>query len=553
MKTDEELGPDRGFVFETDDEDGEAERVGGEDDDFDCDDDDDDDDNDNMNEATTSSAAALLDAPYGVSWPKTCRQSMDTYGSLSQSNIPAILAGSSFTRLSSSFWSSPLQAGLSNGGLHSPLLPTFTSTEAEEKLLPQHLDIQESFSTGSRSKLNSPGDLGDTRGCTYFQSVFNGINVLCGVGLLTTPYAIKEGGWLGLVLLFGFSVIACYTGILFKRCLESNPELYTLPDIAQAAFGMPGRLITSIFLYVELYGAALEFIILMGDNLASLYQNAHLYLLGIQLNSTNLFAVVVGLIVLPTTYFRNLTILSYLSAGGVVASVLVAGCLVWVGAVDGIGFRPQGTALDIANLPVAIGLYGFCYAGHAVFPNIYHSMEKPSDYPSVLIVSFIVCSVLYAGVAVAGFLMFGSAVKSQFTLNMPNQFVASKIAVWTTVVNPLTKYAITLTPIALSVEELLPRRLRSHCISILIRTLLVLSSVVTAVTFPYFGFVMSLLGSGLTMFIALIFPCASYLTIMKGRLHWNQIAACSFIIIVGIVCSILGTYSSIKKIADKMG
>lgn len=72
-----------------------------------------------------------------------------------------------------------------------------------------------------------------------------------------------------------------------------------------------------------------------------------------------------------------------------IASILVVLCLFWVGLVDQVGFKNEGTILDLTNLPVAIGLYGYCYSGHAVFPNIYTSMEKPSQFPSVLLTRYL--------------------------------------------------------------------------------------------------------------------------------------------------------------------
>lgn len=77
-----------------------------------------------------------------------------------------------------------------------------------------------------------------------------------------------------------------------------------------------------------------------------------------------------------------------LSAGGVIASILVVACLFWVGLVDEVGFQTKGTVLNLSSLPVAIGLYGYCYSGHAVFPNIYTSMAKPSQFPTVLLTRY---------------------------------------------------------------------------------------------------------------------------------------------------------------------
>jgi len=70
----------------------------------------------------------------------------------------------------------------------------------------------------------------------------------------------------------------------------------------------------------------------------------------------------------------------------VIATIVVVICLLWVGVVDGVGFHRGGTTLDLVNLPVALGLYGFCYSGHSVLPNIYSSMKTREQFPMVLLV-----------------------------------------------------------------------------------------------------------------------------------------------------------------------
>lgn len=52
----------------------------------------------------------------------------------------------------------------------------------------------------------------------------------------------------------------------------------------------------------------------------------------------------------------------------------------------------------------------------------------------------------------------------------------------------MTKYALTLTPVALSLEELIPpSQLQTYRVSIVIRTILVISTLVVALTIPFFG------------------------------------------------------------------
>lgn len=536
---------DRFIGFETDDEENLAERV--------CDNDDDTESELSIPSPNQSNHDIDINIP---SWPQSYRQSMDMYSTLTPPSIPNIsfLRGSSLTGISGSFLTAPHKipdtCGYGSAQLSKSLLTAdcLDKEEVPTSTLPVKLSAS-SYSRFSVAELPPPQQY-----CSFSQATINAINVLCGIGLLSTPYAIKEGGWSSLIVLLMFGIISCYTGILLKQCLESSPGLQTYPDIGQAAFGVPGRLCIAIILYLELYASCVEYVIMMSDNLASLFPNTHMIFAGIHLNSHQIFAITTTMAVLPTVWLRNLSLLSYLSAGGVVASLLVVLCLLWVGVVDQVGFHPNGTALDLSNLPVTIGLYGFCYAGHSVFPNIYSSMKKPSQFPLVLITSISVCCFLYTGVAITGFSMFGNSTKSQFTLNMPEEFVASKLAVWTTVFNPISKYALTITPVALSLEELLPSsQLRSHTTSILLRTILVISTLVVAMTVPFFGFIMALVGSLLTMLIAIILPCACYLSILSRKLTHLQIAVSIITLILGVMASLIGTYSAITRIAEKMG
>jgi amino acid permease len=58
--------------------------------------------------------------------------------------------------------------------------------------------------------------------------------------------------------------IACYTGRLLAKCMNTSRAIRTYPDIGQAAFGRWGRLLVSVLLYMELFCCCVDFLILEG-------------------------------------------------------------------------------------------------------------------------------------------------------------------------------------------------------------------------------------------------------------------------------------------------
>ncbi|GFP97011.1 vacuolar amino acid transporter 1 [Phtheirospermum japonicum] len=416
----------------------------------------------NGDENRQHSKAGSLDP----SWPQSYRQSINLYGSVPSPSLN-FLGPPSLSQLGSSFLTSSFrrrrtpeilpsiikpsdQADKQRSSSHSLLSPTLSRKSSLRRvLLDKRASIEYEIPISGRS--------------TFGQAVINGINVICGVGLLSTPYAMREGGWFGIFVLLIFAVLSYYTGILLRSCLDSQPGLETYPDIGQAAFGTTG--------------------------------------------------------------------------------------------LDKVNIHAKGSTLNLSTLPVAIGLYGFCYSGHAVIPNIYSSMENPSQFPIVLLTSFGICTVMYAGAATMGYIMFGETTQSQFTLNMPKDLVASKIALWTTE-NKNCFF--------LNYEYICVNHVSGGDESGGINS--IKTSQIPNVFDPHkdsfahyytlsvrlAGLVSALIGSLLTMLVTLILPCVCYLSILREKTNLFQTSACVLVIVVGVIASALGTYSALSKIIESL-
>ena len=154
-----------------------------------------------------------------------------------------------------------------------------------------------------------------------------------------------------------------------------------------------------------------------------------------------------------------------------------------------------------------------------------------------------------------GYLIFGESAKSQITLNLPRGELSTQVVIIAMLVNPIAKYAIYLTPIAVALEEFIPNHWKEKnfiMCGILIRTLLVASTVGFATAVPFFAYIMALVGSLLNITVAITIPCICYLRLFyKEVVLWEKgLIVC--ILALALLACIDGTYTSLLEIANNL-
>lgn len=127
---------------------------------------------------------------------------------------------------------------------------------------------------------------------------------------------------------------------------------------------------------------------------------------------------------------------------------------------------------------------------------------------------------------------------------------ASRLAAWVVVVNPLSKVALTLTPVAMAVEELLPLKGRAFsAASAAVRAGLLAAVAAVALFVPFFSIVMALIGSVFSMSISIVLPALFYHRLCRPGPLGSL--GCAAVGLFGVVVGVVATADAVESLRGK--
>eukprot|EP01134_Creolimax_fragrantissima_P002772 CFRG2772T1 len=383
------------------------------------------------------------------------------------------------------------------------------------------------------------GDVG------FGATTFNSVNTMLGSGCLSLPYAYRVSGWAFCsVTLVVILIITLHSAKLLRKCIDFYPGIRSFPDIGEVAFGVRGRYFISVMFYFELFTASVMYVILAADNLLVLFPGWQKWQ----------FVVLVALIVLPTASTSKLSILSYFSLVGITALLVLTAVVIEFGLTTpeapGSIWQPMPTQVLPPDYDKSMSVFGLVmvgFAGHACLPSIYESMSTPQHYDRMLNITWVVLAIVYTVIAVLGYLMYGATTEDMITKNL-DKGVAATLTVALIVINPLTKFGLTMNPIALSSEELTAEKFDAGprlIIDMGVRWGLTIAVAFTSVLVPNFATVVGLIGSIFSFTVSVIFPCAAYLAMYGSELSHNEKVLNTTILVCSILMAVLGAYGTL--------
>ncbi|XP_028843022.1 vesicular inhibitory amino acid transporter-like [Denticeps clupeoides] len=402
---------------------------------------------------------------------------------------------------------------------------------------------------------------------TAWEAGWNVTNAIQGMFVLSLPYAILHGGYLGLFLIIFAAAVCCYTGKILIACLYEENEDGELVrvrdsyvDVANACcaprFPALGGRLVNVAQTIELVMTCILYVVVSGNLMRTSFPALPV--------SQEAWSVVAAAALLPCAFLRSLKAVSRFSllctlAHFAITALVVAYCLSrahdW--AWDKVKFY-----IDVKKFPISIGIVVFSYTSQIFLPSLEGNMQRPADFGCMMDWTHVAACVLKGLFALVAYLTWADATKEVITDNLPGGF--RPVVNLFLVAKALLSYPLPFFAAAEVLEKSLFRdgdgdgpcpgcyapggRLKPWGLGL--RVGLVVFTLLMAVFVPHFALLMGLTGSLTGAGLCFLLPSLFHLRLLWRKLQWHHVFFDVAIFIIGGVCSVSGFVHSVEGLVE---
>ncbi|KAK1436790.1 hypothetical protein QVD17_02573 [Tagetes erecta] len=268
-------------------------------------------------------------------------------------------------------------------------------------------------------------------GSGIYGAVFNLATSVIGAGIMALPATMKVLGLIvGLVLILLMGVLSeISVEFLVRFAVQCKANSYG--EVVDEALGKPARILSEICIIINNAGVLVVYLIIIGDVMSGSLRHIGVFDQwlgnGFWDHRKLVILIVVVVCLAPLCVLDKIESLSTTSAASVglaVLFVIVTFCVAFVKLVEGKIEPPRltpdfGSKEAILDLLVVIPIMSNAYVCHFNVQPIYNELEdrSPQKMNKVGRLTTVLCVMIYASTAVAGYLLFGNDTESDVLTN----------------------------------------------------------------------------------------------------------------------------------------
>ncbi|XP_071689481.1 amino acid transporter AVT6E-like [Rutidosis leptorrhynchoides] len=271
----------------------------------------------------------------------------------------------------------------------------------------------------------------DASGSGIYGAVFNLATSVIGAGIMALPATMKVLGLIvGIILIFLMGILSeISVEFLIRFSVQCKSNSYG--EVVQEALGKPARILSEICIIVNNAGVLVVYLIIIGDVMSGSLRHIGVFDQwlgnGFWDHRKLVILIVVIVCLAPLCVLDKIDSLSTTSAASValaVVFVFVAFIVAFIKLVEGKIEPPRltpdfGSKEAILDLLVVIPIMSNAYVCHFNVQPIYNELEdrSPQKMNKVGRLTTVLCVMIYASTAIAGYLLFGQDTESDILTN----------------------------------------------------------------------------------------------------------------------------------------